>query len=485
MTDSSASPCLLWLRRDLRLADNPALHDALSLGGPVIPVYILDGQTAALGAAHRWRIGRSLAALEASLDKLGARLILRRGEALKTLRELASETGARAIRWNRLHTAEARARDAEIKSVLGDEGLDVRSHNGSLLHEPWTVSTKEGGHYKVYTPYWRAVAEREIHEPVSAPSKWPSPEAWPDSLPLESLAMDAGMNRGAAVLERYDAAGEEAARERLETFLGEQAQDYARLRDRPDREVTSGLSVHLTTGEISPRQIWIAAEARRREAGKGEAKAIRKFQMELVWREFAYHLLHHAPDIGVANWRSEWDGFPWRGDNEDAEAWRRGRTGVDMVDAGMRELFVTGRMHNRVRMLVASYLTKHLLTDWRVGEAWFRDTLTDWDPASNALGWQWVAGSGPDAAPYFRIFNPETQAEKFDPDGAYRRRWLAELSDDPGDDALAFFDAIPRSWGLKPDDPRPDPLIDLKRGRERALEAYESLKAAREDQDAA
>lgn len=470
-------PALLWLRRDLRLADNPALHAAIGRGGPVIAVWILDPVTGATGSAHRWRLERSLEALSRDLAELGGRLILRSGEALPALRALVEETGAGAVLWNRLHDPETRPRDEAVKTALKADGLDVASFNGALLHEPWTVETGAGGPYRVFTPFWRAVAEREVHEPIAAPSRWPAPEAWPASDALSDWSMAADMRRGAPVLAARVACGERAARERLAEFLAEDLRDYAEDRDRPDRRATSDLSHHLAVGEISPRQVWSAVQPRRQGA---VARPAEKFLQELVWREFAYHLLHHTPELATGAWRPEWDDFPWQGDGEAAEAWRRGRTGVEAVDAAMRELFVTGRLHNRFRMIAASFLTKHLLVHWRVGEAWFRDTLVDWDPASNALGWQWVAGSGPDAAPYFRVFNPETQAAKFDPEGRWRDRFLAEGRRTPHADALAFFEAAPRSWGLDPSAPYPEPIVGLKQGRQRALDAYQAWKSRRD-----
>ncbi|MFZ8940742.1 MAG: cryptochrome/photolyase family protein, partial [Gemmobacter sp.] len=269
------------------------------------------------------------------------------------------------------------------------------------------------------------------------------------------------------------AVGEAAAARRLSDFLDRALMGYRAARDFPARPATSRLSENLAWGEIGPRAVWHAA-LRRIEAGEGDEH----FLKELVWREFAWHLLHHTPHIATANWRPEWDGFPWRGESPDAEAWRRGLTGVPFVDAGMREMYVTGTMHNRSRMIVASYLTKHLMTDWRIGLAWFADCLVDWDPASHAMGWQWVAGSGPDAAPYFRIFNPEGQAERFDADRAYVRRFVAELSPAPGPEARAYFEAVPRSWRLDPATPYPAPAITLEAGRARALAAYAGRRAA-------
>ena len=309
-----------------------------------------------------------------------------------------------------------------------------------------------------------------MSDPLPAPGSLPAPAAWPKSERLDDWRLDAAMDRGGSVLQRFaDPAGEDAARDRLDRFIDHDLAGYPAGRDRPDLPATSSLSAYLTWGEISPRTVWLAG-ARALDAGAPGAEA---FLRQLGWREFSWHLLWYFPEIGTANWRQDWDGFPWRGDSDDAERWRRGETGEPMVDAGMREMFVTGTMHNRVRMLVASYLTKHLMTDWRVGLDWFADCLTDWDPAANALNWQWVAGSGPDAAPYFRVFNPTTQGEKFDPDGQYRRQFVAGFDGPGGPEAQAYFEAIPRSWKMSALDPYPKPMVDLQQGRARALAAYQ------------
>lgn len=473
----SQLPVLWWVRRDLRLADNPALSAAIAAGGPVIPVFIRDAVVTGTGAAARWRWGEGLKAFDAALRDRGSRLVFRSGNPRDVLEALARETGARAVHWSRLHDPASIARDTDVKSALKAAGLEVKSHPGHLLFEPWTVETGEGGFYKVYSPYWRAVKDREVGPCLAAPARLSAPEDWPESERLEDWALGRDMHRGAAIVEKYACVGEGAAQRRLARFLDGPIEAYKKLRDFPAEEATSRHSENLTYGEISPRQLLHAGWA----AARGGAAGGEHFVKEVVWREFAWHLLYHRPDLAEANFRPEWDAFPWRDDNAQAEAWRRARTGCEIVDAAMRELWVTGTMHNRCRMLVASYLTKHLLTHWRVGLAWFEDTLIDWDPASNAMGWQWVAGSGPDAAPYFRIFNPETQAEKFDPDRRYRDRFLRGAKDrqgrSPTDD---WFAAIPRSWGQSPDDPPPPPLVDLAEGRKRALEAYEALKSARE-----
>jgi deoxyribodipyrimidine photo-lyase len=460
------APVIWWVRRDFRLADNPALAAAAASGAPVIPLLLPDEAAAGLGAAPRWRLGEAARVLGERLAAMGSRLVVLPGRALDVLPRLMAETGATAVHWARAYDPEGIARDTAVKAALKGAGV---SHPGSLLHEPWTVATGAGGPFRVYTPFWRAVRGREVPAPVPAPARLPAPAAWPEGVPLDRWRLGAAMQRGAAVVARHARIGEAAARDRLAAFLAGPVDRYADDRDRPDRPGTSRLSENLAWGEIGPRTVWQAGmEALR--AGRAGAET---FLKELVWREFAWHLAFHTPHILTANWRPEWDGFPWQGDGPLAEAWRRGMTGIPFVDAGMREMYVTGTMHNRARMIVASFLTKHLLTHWRVGADWFADCLIDWDPASNAMGWQWAAGSGPDAAPYFRIFNPATQADRFDPDAAYRRRFVAELSPRPGPEALAFFEAVPRAWGLDPARGYPAPVVGLEAGRARALAAWE------------
>lgn len=467
------APLILWFRRDLRLADHPMLSAAAATGRPLIPVFVRDPETEGLGAAAAWRLGLSLADFAARLEGLGSRLILRRGPALAVLRGLVAETGAAGVRWTRAYDPAAIARDTAVKAALRGQGVEAVSHAGHLLFEPPAVATGGGGFYRVYTPFWRAVSGRGVAVPDPAPRALRPPADWPATERLEDWRLGAAMQRGAAVAGPFQRVGEAAAEARLGWFVAHGIDRYHVARDLVAEDGTSGLSQNLSLGEIGPRRLWHAGLAAR-EAGRGGAET---FLKELVWREFAYHLMFHSPHILTASWRPEWDGFPWRGDNADAEAWRRGMTGEPFVDAAMRQMYVTGFMHNRARMIAASYLTKHLLVDWRVGMAWFDACLTDWDAASNAMGWQWVAGSGPDAAPFFRIFNPATQAGKFDPAGAYRRRWLAHLSRAPGPEALAFFDAVPRSWGLDPAAPYPAARVDLAEGRARALAALAARNA--------
>lgn len=454
-------PTILWHRRDLRLSDLPALAAARARG-PVIPLFIRERKVDALGAAAAWRLALSLERHGAELEALGARLVLRSGEALEVLREVIAQSGAGAVYWSREYDPVSIERDSEVKAALRGEGIEARSFPGKLLWEPWEVQTGAGAPYKVFSPMWKAMKGVEPGPECPRPRRLDAPGRWPGSEALEGWKLGAAMERGAAVVREHAVVGERAAQARLRDFTEARMHNYPRGRDMLAEDWTSGLSENLTYGEISPRQCWNAAR------GPGSET----FRKELAWRDFAWQLAYHFPRILEREWREEWAAFPWQDDARRAEvkAWKQGRTGIDLVDAAMRELYVTGTMHNRARMLVASYLTKHMLTDWRIGRDWFADCLIDWDEASNALGWQWVAGSGPDAAPYFRIFNPDTQAEKFDAAGKYRDRWLGQ-----GAGARAFFDAVPRRWRLEPGQARPAaPIVGLKEGRAAALAAYEA-----------
>lgn len=468
---SDTSPILVWFRRDLRTSDHAALSAACDTGRPVIPVFVHDTLSEGLGAAPLWRLGLGLAHLGDTLAGLGSQLILRRKpDALSALQKLIEETGAGAVYWSRLYDPASIARDTAVKDALKGQGVEARSFGGHLMFEPWTVETKTGGFYKVYTPFWNSVKGGHVDEPRPAPTKITPPNTWPASDTLEDWHMAAPMNRGADVVRSFLNVGEQAAQERLGHFCDTLIADYKARRDFPGEDATSLMSDNLTVGEISPHQCWHAGMRALNEGKQGAEH----FLKEVVWREFAYHLMHHTPHILDTAWRDGWEKFPWLTDPDAPEvmAWKQGRTGIPFVDAAMRELYVTGRMHNRARMIVASYLTKHLMTDWRIGRDWFEHCLTDWDPASNAMGWQWTAGSGPDASPYFRIFNPDTQLDKFDSNRAYVNRFLAEGVQNPYEDALAFYQAMPRNWTLTPNDPYPKPIVALDVGRKRALAAY-------------
>ncbi|WP_370207220.1 cryptochrome/photolyase family protein [Pararhodobacter marinus] len=467
--DRADTPLIVWFRRDLRLDDHPMLAAAAATGRPLIPVFIADRAVTDIGAAARWRYGEAIGSFAARLKDRGTRLILRRGAALPVLLELLNETGAGGVWWTRLYDPLSRDRDSEIKDTLKSKDFEARSFPGHTLVEPWEIETKAGDPYKVYSPFFRALDEKGVAQPCKAPDDLNPPDRWPESEDLADWDLGAAMKRGADIVAKHAIVGEEAARKRMERFLDGPVLDYKDDRDFPAKPAVSGLSENLTYGEIGPRRVWHAAKV---HTGKGGTH----FRKELAWRDFAHHLMFHFPHLLESNWREEWDDFPWRQDNKDAERWRRGMTGEPFVDAGLREMYVTGTMHNRVRMVVASYLTKHLTTHWKIGMDWFADCLIDWDPASNAMGWQWVAGSGPDAAPYFRVFNPETQAEKFDKTEEYRKRFIAELSDDPGEEALDYFKAVPRAWKLDAKADYPERMIALSKGREAALEAYDSLK---------
>lgn len=461
---------LYWIRRDMRLSDHPGLTAAAATGRVVIPVFIHDEVVETHGACPKWRLGLSLKNFIKDLERIGSGLVLRRGPALEVLRDLVAETGAQDVHWTRAYDPDAIARDSAVKSGLKADGIVAQSHTGHLLYEPWTVATKTGGFFKVYTPMWKSVRDRDIPQPDPAIKFLKPPEVWPASENSDDWAMGADMRRGAEIVAKHVCVGAAKAADRLAEFIETRVEDYGAMRDIPSVEGTSRLSENLTYGEIGPRTCWHAGLEAMRQ-GKSGAE---KFLKELVWREFAYHLIYHTPQITTHNWREEWDAFPWSMDEDAALRWKQGRTGIELVDAAMREMYVTGTMHNRGRMIVASYLTKHMMTHWKIGQAWFEDCLIDWDPAANAMGWQWAAGSGPDAAPYFRVFNPDTQAEKFDKRAEYRARFLAEPYGIVGHEAHDFFKAIPKAWGLSAQDPYPKPLVTLPEGRERALAAYKA-----------
>jgi deoxyribodipyrimidine photo-lyase len=477
---SGAGPVVVWFRQDLRLTDNPALAAAVASGRPIIPLYVLDETGAPLGGASLWWLDKSLASLDASLQALGSRLILRRGDPAHQIGEIITTTGAEAVVWNRLYDKHSVARDSALKSDLCEDGVEARSFDGGLLVEPWTVRSGSGEPYKVFTPFWRAARSVLVDRPVfPAPGDLDTLATWPDSEALADWGLQPTSPDWSTGFGLWRP-GEDGASALLAGFLGGPVKAYADERNLPGVEGTSRLSPHLHFGEIGPRQVWRAVVAAM-EAGHAPADQAAKFLAELGWREFNHHLLFHWPDLPTANFKPDFDRFVWRDDPAALKAWQTGQTGYPIVDAGMRELWATGFMHNRVRMIVASFLIKHLMIDWREGEAWFRDTLVDADIAQNAANWQWVAGSGADASPWFRIFNPITQGEKFDPDGVYVRRWCPELAKLPGD-------AIHQPWtasegrlvaaGVRLGRTYPHPIVDHAAARARALDAYAAVKAA-------
>lgn len=468
-------PILVWFRRDLRLSDNPALEWAAGTGRPIIPVFILDVETrdTALGGASRWWLHGSVDALAVALRTLGSRLVFRRGRADTVLKTLVEETGATAIAWNRIVEPAAMARDRRIKMRFADSGILARSFNAALLFEPWTVQTGSGMPYRVFTPFWRRCLAQGFESPGGAVTRLPPPSRWPASDELEAWNLRCGKPDWAAGLRRTWQPGEAGARDRLDRFLNAALVGYHGGRERPGETGTSRLSPHLRFGDIGPRQV-VAAIGRHAAGPGGEA-----FLREIGWREFSHHLLFYNPRMESEPLRPAFKRMGWRDDPDGLAAWQRGRTGYPLVDAGMRELWTTGWMHNRVRMVAASFLTKHLLIDWRAGADWFLDTLVDADRANNSAGWQWVAGSGADAAPYYRIFNPVAQSERFDREGRYLRLWLPELRRLPDRFLHAPWTA-PQSVlvtaGVNLGTTTPLPIVDHADARQRALAAWRFLR---------
>jgi deoxyribodipyrimidine photo-lyase len=484
-------PSIVWLRDDLRVADNPALHAAVERGEPIVVLYVLDEESDGirpLGGAALWWLHMSLSRLGDSLRELGSPLVLRRGKAAEVLDDLVAEVGAGAVLWNRRYGGAEVAVDTAIKKDLGDRGLDVRSFQGSLLVEPWTVMNKQGEPFRVYSPFWRAAQEQaEPRTPFPAPDALDAPARALRSEDLDDWGLLPTEPDWAGGLRASCDPGEAAGLRRLEDFVHHELEDYAEDRDRPAALSTSRLSPYLRWGEVSPFQVWHRIQRTRgRKVGGDDANAA-KFLSEIGWREFSYHLLYHHPDLATRNFTPRFDRFPWE-EPTDATlgAWQRGMTGVPLVDAGMRALWRDGHLHNRVRMVVASFLIKNLLIDWRLGEQWFWDTLVDADAANNAASWQWVAGSGADAAPYFRVFNPVLQGQKFDPSGEYIRSYVPELAHAPRDvvhepwkaqgDLVASAEDVADEQAAGGLAAYPSPIVDLKESRRRALAAYDVVK---------
>ncbi len=477
-------PIIYWFRQDLRIDDLPGLAAAAATGQPLLACFVLDDVAPgehAPGGASRWWLQHSLAALALALEALGGRLVLRRGPARAMLVALARETEAAAVYCSRQYEPWAVADEQALHDALEGDGIDFRRYPGTLLFEPEQVATRGGTPFRVFTPFWReCLAATPPAAPAPPPARihWHSGPVTGDR--LEDWRLYPARPDWARGWESFWQPGSAGAGHRLQTFLAGGIGDYSEGRDHPERQATSRLSPHLHFGEISPRSVWHAARAHvAREPGA--AGQVDKFLSELGWREFSYHLLLHFPHIAEQPFRESFTHFPWLGERDHLRAWQRGLTGYPVVDAGMRELWQTGYMHNRIRMVVASFLTKHLLIHWRKGADWFRDTLVDADLANNSCGWQWVAGSGADAAPYFRIFNPVTQGQKFDSDGGYVRRWVPELA------------ALPDTWIHRPwEAPAevlaaagvvlgttyPQPIVDHPSARAAALAAYEIVRSA-------
>lgn len=454
-----------WFRDDLRIRDNAALHaacEATADGGDVVGLYVLDEASPGvrpLGGAVRWWLHGALVSLSEDLAALGIPLVVRRGDPAEIVPQLATAIDADRVHWSRRYGGPEREVDAGIKAALPERGIQPQSFPGYLLHEPWRVQTTTGGPYQVFTPFWRAISTEEPDQVLPAPGPCGDLRSTTASLAGSSVALGDVNDWGLRPTRPDWAAGlratwtptEEAGQSRLERFAEDLVQDYDSARDRPAADGTSGLSPYLRFGQVSPRQIWQTV------AGRSADDSARTFLSELGWREFCWHLLYHFPQMPQQNLRSAFDAYPWSSKEDQPElfdAWAEGRTGLPWVDAGQRELWETGHIHNRVRMASASLLVKNFGIDWRTGEAWFWDTLVDADEASNPANWQWVAGCGADAAPYFRIFNPERQRERFDPQGEYIRRWVPE-------------------WGTED---YPEPVVDLKESRQEALAHYDSIK---------
>ena len=476
------STALVWFRRDLRLDDNPALHAALKAGHRVVPVYIhapAEERPWSPGAASGWWLHHSLAALNGDLVSRGSALAVRRGASIHELERLAASTGAEAVYWNRLYEPAAIERDTRVKAALRTRGLHVESHNGSLLIEPWQVETGQGDPYKVFTPFWKnARAKIDRPRPLAAPERLVAPPPV-DSVSIDSLGLLPRIPWDAAFADHWRP-GEAGARERLRDFIDQAVAGYRTERDVPAVDGTSRLSPHLHFGELSPGRV-VERMLAHAECADGRAEGTEFYIRELGWREFAHHLLYHFPHTGDAPLNARFADFPWQQNPAALEAWQKGATGVPIVDAGMRQLWHAGWMHNRVRMIVASLLTKNLRIHWLEGARWFWDTLVDADLANNTQGWQWSAGSGADAAPYFRIFNPVAQGERFDPEGRYLSAWVPEVARVPlrwRHQPWAAPPGVLDESGLASDSVYRQPIVDLKESREAALAAYAAMRGS-------
>ena len=477
----SSSPTVVWFRIDLRLADNPALDAALKRKAPVVPLFIWDPEAESPwqpGGASNWWLHHSLQRLAKSLEERGAPLLILKGDSLQCLESVIRATGAGAVHWNRRYEPALIARDSRIKETLRGRSLIVESFNGALLHEPWTIQNQQGKPFQVFTPFWRhCLAKTDPPQPLPTPRSIPSAPCTLKSVSIDALGLAPKIPWDGGMKEMW-VPGEAGAATLLDRFCQSAFDRYKEQRDRPDVVGTSRLSPHLHFGEITPRQIWHGLRTRM-EPTRNPGWKTTQYVTEVGWREFSHHLLYHFPHTPLEPLRPTWKAFPWRTNAAQLKAWQRGRTGYPIVDAGMRELWATGWMHNRVRMIVASFLVKDLVLPWQAGAQWFWDTLVDADLAQNTMGWQWSAGCGADAAPYFRIFNPVSQGEKFDPEGLYVRKWVPELSRLSNDVLHQPWNASPlllRAAGITLGVQYPHPIVDHGRARAQALEAYATIK---------
>jgi len=476
------APLIYWYRQDLRISDLPALSAAVASGQPLLACYILDDQAPgefSAGSASRWWLHHSLLALREQIHSLGGQLVLRRGATWQVLAELIADTGADSVYCTRQYEPWGSALEATLHQELAATGITLKRYGGNLLFEPGTVMTQGGGPFKVFTPFWRnCLAQPQPPQPRPPVDElnWHTGKSLSGD-ELNDWELCPASPDWASHWGQYWQPGTVGARQKLRDFLAAKVDDYSEGRNHPARDSTSRLSAHLHFGELSPREVWHAARAAAGDPAR--AAQIDKFLSELGWREFSSHLMHHFPTLAELPFKSQFEDFPWLGSPAALAAWQRGQTGYPIVDAGMRELWHTGYMHNRIRMVVASFLTKHLLIHWRAGARWFWDTLVDADLANNSSGWQWVAGSGADASPYFRIFNPITQGEKFDEEGRYIRQWVPELAKLPDRYLNRPWEApaeLLENAGVVMGQTYPMPIVDHRAAREAALAAYGSIK---------
>lgn len=482
---ANKAPIILWFRKDLRLSDHPSLMAAIETGRPVIPLYIHTEAPSSRkqGAASKWWLHHSLESLSNDFNAIGGKLIMRAGDPASVLATMCKSTRADAVYVSKGYEPQMDAQDQSLANQMGQVGIRWKSFPGHLLWEPETIRNKSGKPFQVFTPFWKSASQSlKPTTPLPVPTHWPAPAVWPksDSLSecnyLPSIRWDQGFST-------VWNPGEQGAHENLKRFALRKFDSYQVERDFPAIEGTSRLSAHLHFGEITPNQILHECLQTGVQAGKSSPSVIQStFMREIGWREFAHHLLIHFPSTTERPLRPEFESFPWRKDSEMLEAWQKGETGYPIVDAGMRELWATGWMHNRVRMIVGSFLVKHLLMDWKEGERWFWDTLVDADLANNTLGWQWIAGCGADAAPYFRIFNPITQSEKFAGNGNYVRRWIPELKDLADAHLHAPWKESPSTLeraGVILGKSYPNPVVNHMIARETALDAYQRMRSTK------